>query len=96
MNEMELYTKIVDLYAGNELPIELENDLAEVSRQNRLLRDDMISLKETVETLRTCDPIQFTEESYQRILLKLYSRGVDMQKRSPDPIHLQYHLPILS
>lgn len=96
MKEKELYQKLVDLYAGSELSTELENVLVEASKKDALLAQEMKSLRQTVDALRNTKDAEFTEESHQRILLKLYARGVEMQQRSPDPIHLQYQLPILS
>jgi hypothetical protein len=54
----------------------------------------MMTLRGTFDALRNAEAPDFTEESYQRILLKMYARGVQLQKQSPDPIHLQYQLPI--
>ena len=54
----------------------------------------MTSLRRTVDALRNSADPEFTEESYQRILMKIYARGVDIQPKAPPPIHLQYHLPI--
>ena len=94
MKEKELYQKLVDLYAGSELSTELENVLTEASKKDASLAQEMKSLRQTVDLLRNTKDAEFTEESHQRILLKLYARGVEMQQRSPDPIHLQYQLPI--
>ncbi len=89
----ETYQKLVDLYAGEELPEELNNELAAAAKTDPALMQDMKSLRQTVVALRD-DEIEFTEESYQRILMKLYARGGHLQTQSPEPRHLQYQLPI--
>ena len=93
MND-DLYHKLVDLYAGNELPQELNEVLESQSILDRDLRYDMASLRMTHEALHSDPGPEFTEESYQRILMKMYARGVDVQPKSPTPMHLQYRLPI--
>lgn len=90
----EFYAKLVDLYAGHELPEELENELERAAGDDPDLAEEMASLRATADALR-CEPQpMFTEESFQRILMKMYSRGVDVQTRAEAPIHLQYHLPM--
>lgn len=90
----ELYNKLVDLYAGRELPMELESELEARASQDIDLAHDMLTLRTTVDALQSSmDDVDFTEESYQRILMKVYARGVEMQTASA-PAHLQYYLPI--
>ena len=89
----ETYRKLVDLYAGNELPEDLTQEMEQAAETDPDLRQDMTSLRQTVETLQA-DEIDFTEESYQRVLMKLYARGGHLQTQSPDPRHLQYQLPM--
>ena len=91
MNEM--YQKLVDLYAGNELPEDLTLEMEKAAETDPELRQDMTSLRRTVETLQN-DEFTFTEESYQRVLMKLYAKGGHLQTQSPDPRHLQYQLPM--
>jgi hypothetical protein len=90
----DIYQKLVDLYAGGELPAELEQTLEAEAMGNKDLAYDMHTMRATVENLRASDDVEFTEESYQRILMRLYARGVDAQPMSPAPAHLQYYLPI--
>ncbi len=90
----ETYKKLVDLYAGRELTDELDLDLEAAGVADPQLGLELKSLRATVDALKATPEPEFTEESYQRVLMKVYARGVEMQKRSPDPIHLQYHLPI--
>jgi hypothetical protein len=89
----ETYKKLVDLYAGNELPEDLTLEMEQAAQTDPELRQDMTSLRQTVETLQNDDFI-FTEESYQRVLMKLYAKGGHLQTQSPDPRHLQYQLPM--
>ena len=90
----EFYEKLVDMYAGRELSEELENEMQMAAFGDPALSHDMTTLRQTVDTLRSTGRPEFTEESYQRVLMKLYARGVDVKPKSPTPSHLQYHLPI--
>jgi hypothetical protein len=90
----ELLKKLVDLYAGRELPSELEEQMEAAAAEDNMLRADMISLRSTVDTLQSDPGPNFTEESYQRVLMKLYARGAAIQPKAPAPTHLQYHLPM--
>lgn len=89
----DLYRKLVDLYAGDELTEELKAELESVAMTDPELKADMLAMRATVEALRADEAPEFTEESYQRVLMRLYAKGVEAQ-RSPDPTHLQLHLPI--
>jgi anti-sigma factor RsiW len=90
----EFYKKLVDMYAGCELSDELENEMQVAAFRDPELSHDMATLRQTVDALKSTPPPEFTEESYQRVLMKLYTRGVDVQPKSPTPSHLQYYLPI--
>lgn len=90
----ELYNKLVDLYAGRELTSELDQELEAAAAADQTLRQDMVSLRKAVDLLKADASPDYTEESYQRILMKLYARGATIQPKAPDPIHLQYHLPM--
>ncbi len=90
----DLYQKLVDLYAGRELTEEIEREMEVAGAADPDLLFDMVSLRQTVDALKAEPAPEFTEESYQRVLMKMYARGVEVQKRSPDPVHLQYHLPM--
>ena len=46
------------------------------------------------EVLQKSDGPHLTEESSQRILMKMRTKGARIEQNSPDPAHLQYHLPI--
>jgi hypothetical protein len=90
----EFYKKLVDLYAGRELPAELEDQMDLAAFNDQELSHDMASLRRTVDVLHSDHGPEFTEESYQRILMKLYARGVDVKPRAMEPAHLQLQLPI--
>jgi len=92
----EFYDKLVDLYAGGDLPEELNEDLQRAAMSDPSLAQDMVSLKFTVDSLRQTPVPVLTEESDYRILLKLQLQGADVQRRSPSPGYWQYHLPIQS
>ncbi len=90
----ELYGKLVDLYAGRELPAELEQELEAAANHDEKLAYDMRTLRNTVDEIQSMPGADFTEESYQRILMRLYARGADIQPKAEAPVHLQYYLPI--
>jgi hypothetical protein len=90
----DFYSKLVDLYADRELTEELEEELESAAFGDATLNHDMTTLRRTVDLLQTAPAPDFTEESYQRILMKLYARGADVQPQATTPMHLQYHLPI--
>jgi hypothetical protein len=90
----EHYRKLVDLYAGRELPADLDHEMELAAFSDQELADDMLSLRQTVDLVQSEEGPSFTEESYQRILMKLYARGVEIQTSRPEPVHLQYQLPI--
>ena len=94
MNENDLYSKLVDLYAERSLPADMENRMEAAAANSPALAGDMMTLRGAVDLLHSGEAPEFTEESYQRILLKMYARGVELQTQRPDPIHLQYQLPI--
>jgi hypothetical protein len=90
----DFYRKLVDLYAGGELTEELQEELEFEALRDPELSYEMSTLKKAVDMIKSSPEPQFTEESYQRILMKLYARGVDLQHKTPTPAHLQYSLPI--
>ena len=90
----DFYSKLVDLYAGRELPGEIEADLEARATKDPELAHDMYTLRHSVDALKAqAGDVEMTEESYQRILMKLYARGAELQT-APEPPHLQYYLPI--
>lgn len=92
----ELYAKLVDLYAGHELPLALEEEMEQAAVVDPALAHEMRTLRETVDTLREEPAPEFSEETAQRILIKMLARGANVQTASPEPPHFQYSLPIQS
>lgn len=90
----EFYKKLVDIYAARELPSELEDQMEIAAYTDHELSHDMSSLRRTVDVLRSDDGLRMTEESYHRILMKLYASGVSVETKAPAPAHFQYHLPM--
>lgn len=89
----DIYQKLVDLYADQNLPEELAEQLENEAKTNQTLKKELDSLRNTVETLHR-DHVSYTEETHQRILMKIYARGGHLQPQSPEPRHLQYQLPM--
>ena len=90
----DIYSKLVDLYAGDELSEELKDELEARAMNDRELSHDMLTLRNTVQKLLETDDVELTEETSQRILMKMRTKGALIEQNSPDPAHLQYHLPI--
>lgn len=82
------------MYAGNELPEELNTEMERAAFADPKLALDMAQMRHTVDAIRSLPSPEFTEESYQRILMKMYARGAQIQAQTPTPTHLQYQLPI--
>ena len=89
----DYHRKLIDLYAGRELPAELETEMDAKALNDADLAVEMASLRDTVDLLRE-QTSPFTEESYQRIRTVLLTRGSHFETDSPEPLHLQYRLPI--
>ena len=90
----ELYRKLVDVYAERELPLELEDQMEMAAFNDPELAHEMSTLRKTVDLLHRHRGADFTEETYQRILMKLYARGAEIEPKAKTPAHLQYQLPI--
>ncbi len=89
-----LYDKLVDLYAGDELPAELKEELESAAMKDPALSHDMTSLKLTVDALHNADDPNFNEESFQRVLMKMYARGATLETREPESNPWQLRLPL--
>lgn len=89
----DMMRKLVDLYAERELPAELEDPLEMAASGDAELRRDMASLRHTVDVVRR-ERTYYSEETHQRILMKLYAQGAGIEPPSPEPSHFQYALPI--
>ncbi len=89
----DILKKLVDLYAERELPAELEDPLEMAASGDADLRRDMATLRRTVDAVRR-ERTAYTEETHQRILMKLYAHGAPVESAAPEPAHFQYALPI--
>lgn len=90
----EFYLKLVDLYAGHELPLALEEEMEQAAVSDADLSFEMRSLRETVDSLKDAVAPEYTEETHQRILMKMFARGANVETHAPEPAHFQYQLPI--
>ena len=91
----ELYQKLVDLYAGDELTEELNQELEAAADQDGDLHDDMRTLKQTVETLHEmAGDVEMSEDTYERILMRMRAAGAQVETNAPEPAHWQYQLPM--
>lgn len=89
-----IYNKLVDMYAGQELAEDLNAELESVAANDPALKADMTSLRATVTRLQNEDNGAYTDETHARILMKIYARAGEMQQGAPEPIYLQYQLPM--
>ena len=89
-----IYHKLIDLYAARELPEDLDRDMEAAAIADPEMAIDMMSLRQTVDSLKLEPEVRFTEESYQRVLMKIYARGAEIHTQAPQSIHLQYQLPM--
>ena len=90
----DFYEKLVDLYAGEELPQELNDELEAAASSDPALSHDMFTLRRTVLALKMQDQPEFTDETHYRILLRMQRGGAQVEPQAPEPGHFQYHLPI--
>ena len=93
MNE-EPIESLVDLYGGRDLSPESEEILESYAFTDAQLSHNLSTLRKTVDLLKSDSGPELTEESYQRILMKIYARGADIEPSFSAPVHLQYQLPI--
>lgn len=90
----DFYKKLADLYAGDELPTEWKEELELEALGDPELSHELMSLATTLRALRSTQPVPFTEEINQRILLKMRLKGAEVETKSPEVPHWQYHLPM--
>ena len=90
----ELYPKLVDMYAGRELPLELDGEMSAAAFTDPRLAADMATLRSVVDTLHSERDRPYTEESRQRILRRLFRQGIALEAPGDAPAHYQYALPI--
>ncbi len=75
----ELMRQLVDLYAGDELDQEARTALEQEALGDAELAREMFTLKTAVEHLRSLEQPQMGEESFQRVLMRLYKSGAQPQ-----------------
>lgn len=73
----ELYEKLVDFYAGEELPQELQEEIEMAALRDPELGREMSSLKITVGLLQDLRQTPIDPESDQRIKALMCARGLD-------------------
>ncbi len=89
----DLYEKLVDMYAGKELPSELNAELEAAALENPELAEEMETLTLLVDSLKEIPAPLYTVETEARILRKIEQQAVLNQPRSI-PSYLQYPLPM--
>lgn len=93
MKQGELYRQLVDLYVGDELPEELAEDLQATAFGDPALAKDIKTLRQTLSALRNIPRPSLEEDSYYRVLCKLYSEGATPSTRLASASS-QYQLPM--
>lgn len=97
MTKEALTQQLVDLYAGDELSIEIKDELEIEAMRDVALAADMQSLRSVVQALQALRTPEFSEESNQRIRMKLFAGGMvadPNRSRASEPAFLQHYLPI--
>lgn len=89
----DLYKKLVDLYAGQELTPELNAELEEAAMTDPELSAEMESLTLLVSTLKEIPAPIYSAESEARILRKIEQQAA-LEHRREIPSYLQYPLPM--
>jgi len=73
---------------------DLDDEMQSAAQNDAELAYEMNSLRSAVDILKNDNSVAFTEESYQRVLMKVYAKGGELQTRTQPPAHLQYQLPM--
>lgn len=90
----DLYRKLVDLYAGQELPEELALDLESAAATDEHLATDMATLTQTVNLLKAHPAPEFDERDFLRILFRMQTMGADISFEEAQSHPGQYQLPM--
>ena len=93
MTQEALYQKLVDLYVGDELPEELAEDLQAAAFGDPALAHDIRTLRQTLGALQSVPAPVFGEESFERVLYRLYLEGATPETRRAFATS-QYQLPM--
>ena len=83
MNNL-FYQKLVDLYAADELPEELTLEIEAAAKDDPALRNDMTSLKLTVQALQSSKTEGMTDVCYQRVLRRIMDEANLPEQRQVD------------
>lgn len=95
MNETELYQKLVDMYAGEELPQELMDELESAALSDSKLAWEMQTMRSTVQRLRSLPGPDDVQASLENVIRRLRQEGVEIaDDGEPRVYHLQHYLPI--
>lgn len=94
MNSNELYQKLVDLYAGDELPTELKDELESAALAEPQLAWEMQTLRSTVANLRSIPLSTDLEASMFAVRQKLADEGVVFEDDEVQVHYIQHYLPI--
>ena len=86
------YRKLVDLYAGDELPQELHDELEAAAKDDPALSHDMTTLSGTVQALQASKTDGMSEVCYQRVLRRILDEANLTEARPVN--HDQYRLPL--
>ena len=86
----EFYHKLVDLYADDELPEELANELETVALHDEQLNHDMRTLRGTVQLLKATPKDGMSDVCYQRVLRRILDEA-NLPEKKVDDRH-QYRL----
>ncbi|MCA0361268.1 MAG: hypothetical protein LCH41_09455 [Armatimonadetes bacterium] len=96
----DLYHKLVDLYAGHELPEDLVALLEQAAQTDPSLAMDMSQARTLVDLLHTMPAPGFSEADHLRILFKMHTAASDLPENpfSPEQSETQpgtqYQLPM--
>lgn len=94
MNSDNLYQKLVDLYAGDELPQELMDELEQAALTQPGLAWEMQTLRTVVRQLHAIPAPPEMEASLENVLAKLRQEGVPIKEDEPKVVYLQHYLPL--
>ena len=86
------YKKLVDLYAADELPEELTQEMEAAAKDDAALDHDMASLKLTVSALQASKTEGMSEVCYQRVLKRIMDEANLPAERQVDTDQYRFNL----
>ncbi|MBA4292836.1 hypothetical protein C0431_07665 [bacterium] len=90
----DLYRKLVDLYADDQLTEEMVAELTAAAKDDDILKSEMSTLKQTVDLLKTDSGPEFNESDYLRIIFRMQTAGADISFEERESHPGQYQLPM--